>query len=254
MSLVLLASSKVWAQDSKARAREDRARTACAAGRVDEGVEILARLHTEFRHSNYIFNQARCYQQNGQLEQALTRFQEYLRVATEVSPEERARAQRYADEVQAQLAARRKPEPAPAATPAPAPPPTAIVETHAPATPVAEPNYSPRFRNVSIILGAVAVVGAAGGVVSSLRIRSLEHAVEGAAPASVTAADLNARASEAHRFETLQWVGYGLGGVALLGSIVFAVMGHEPGGGGRGGGGGGGGGAGRGGGGLGGGG
>ena len=55
------------------------ARKACAAGRVGEGIEMLAALLTEYGHANYIYNQARCYQQNGKLEQAISRFKEYGR-------------------------------------------------------------------------------------------------------------------------------------------------------------------------------
>jgi hypothetical protein len=233
---LLLAGGPVLAEDGhrSREQREARARTACAAGRVDEGVEMLARLLTEFRHPNYIFNQARCYQQNGLLEQALTRFQEYLRVATEVSPEERARAQRYADEVSARLAERQTAERQAraadnAAEKAAAPEPR-IIEPPPPVvhavTPPAPPP-PPRFRSTAIVLGAVAVVAGAGGLTASLRVRSLERAVEQAPPASFTAADLANRRRQAHNFELLQWVGYGVGGAALVSSLLFLMVGHD---------------------------
>jgi hypothetical protein len=231
---LLLAGGPVLAEDGhrSREQREARARTACAAGRVDEGVEMLARLLTEFRHPNYIFNQARCYQQNGLLEQALTRFQEYLRVAADVSAEERARAERYADEVSAQLSARQAQasppaveKPAPEPTPVVEPPPAEVRVVAAP--PPAPPPPSPRFRNTAIVLGVVAVVASAGGVAASLRIQSLQRSVESAAPASVSPGELSDRRRQAHAFETLQWIGYGVGGAALVGSLVFMMMGHD---------------------------
>src|SRR3954451_16851352 len=66
--------------------READARKACAAGHVEEGIEILADLYAGYSHPNYIYNQGRCYQENGKGEQAVARFREYLRVATDAPP------------------------------------------------------------------------------------------------------------------------------------------------------------------------
>src|SRR3954452_687633 len=130
--LALTAAADAQAAPRTREQRETEARTACAAGRVEAGIEILAQLLTEFGHPNYIYNQARCYQQNGKAEQAISRFREFLRAAQDISPEERARVERFIKELES-----RPPAPPPAATPAteaapPAPNPLAQPEPQPP--------------------------------------------------------------------------------------------------------------------------
>src|SRR5688572_12505840 len=171
--------------------RETEARKACAAGRVEAGIELLAELLTEFSHANYIYNQGRCYQQNGKAEQAISRFKEYLRAAQDISTEERARVERFIKELEAEVQAA-------ALLAAPPPPPTATeaapsvpltssdpgskppVEPEPPAEvsrtePVAR---STSLRTAAIVLGVVAVAGIATGLVSTLQVRSLQNEVE----------------------------------------------------------------------------
>jgi tetratricopeptide (TPR) repeat protein len=228
LGIAVLLAAPARAEDAGARgreAREARARTACAAGRIDEGIEILARLLTDYRHPNYIFNQARCYQENGRPAQALTRFREYLRVARNASAEERARATRYIQELQAEVA------PPPPAVEAQLPPAAPIVPPPAPAelraTPPPAPPPSHRFRRAAITFGAVAVAAGAAGVISSLDVRSLQRSVEQARPGTLTGPQLADRQREARTFEVLQFVGYGVGGVALLGALVFLAVGQD---------------------------
>lgn len=56
------------------------ARTACLAGDYSKGATILSQLFVETKDPNYIYNQARCFEQNSRYQEALSRFQEYLRV------------------------------------------------------------------------------------------------------------------------------------------------------------------------------
>jgi hypothetical protein len=74
--LALFGPSRAWAQD-QTEAREAEARKECAAGRYRRGVEILAELFVQTTEPIYVYNQGRCYEENGQLEQAITRFREY---------------------------------------------------------------------------------------------------------------------------------------------------------------------------------
>src|SRR4051794_5725972 len=110
LALVALGGEARGAPRSREQ-RETEARTACAAGRVEAGIEILAQLLTEYSHPNYIYTQARCYQQNGRAEQAISRFREYLRAVPEIAPEERARVERFIRELESEV-----PAPAPPAT------------------------------------------------------------------------------------------------------------------------------------------
>ena len=92
------------------------ARRACAAGRVEQGIELLAQIIAETGDPNAVYNQARCYQGNGRAEQALTRFREYLRIAGPLPPRERQRVRRFIVELEQEVEARgRRREALPAA-------------------------------------------------------------------------------------------------------------------------------------------
>jgi hypothetical protein len=60
-------------------AKERKAHVECSAGNYTEGVRLLAELWVASSDTTYIYNQGRCYEQNGQNEQAVSRFREYLR-------------------------------------------------------------------------------------------------------------------------------------------------------------------------------
>ncbi|HEX7508530.1 MAG TPA: hypothetical protein VF550_17280 [Polyangia bacterium] len=55
------------------------AKTACLAGDYSKGVALLAELYVETNDPMFIFNQGRCFEQNGLYEDAVTRFREYQR-------------------------------------------------------------------------------------------------------------------------------------------------------------------------------
>jgi tetratricopeptide (TPR) repeat protein len=61
--------------DAKKRA----AKTACLAGDYTKGVALLAEIYVDTNNPIYLFNQGRCFQQNGRYEEAVTRFREYQR-------------------------------------------------------------------------------------------------------------------------------------------------------------------------------
>jgi hypothetical protein len=233
-----------WGRARPREQAEAEARKACAAGRVGEGIEMLAALLTEYGHPNYIYNQARCYQQNGKPEQAISRFKEYLRAAQDVTPDERARVERFIRELEAEVQAAAPPAPvhAPAPVPAPvAPASNAAVPTPAEAAraseaageapaPVTvarsarpEPPTGPRhLRTAGIALGVIGVAGLAGGLVAGLQVRSLEQEVQSAK--KLTSQQWSDHEKKGQRYETLQWVGYGVGGAALAGAIVCLIV------------------------------
>jgi hypothetical protein len=66
------------------------AEQACISGNWQKGVELLAKLYLETRKPAYLHNQARCYEQNGQLELAMGRYEEFLRKDKEQPPEKRS--------------------------------------------------------------------------------------------------------------------------------------------------------------------
>ena len=97
-----LPSSSEVAEDP----RPAEALTFCGAGEVSKGIAILAALYAETRNPSFVFNQARCYQQNGDLEKARERFREYLRVGRNEPAADIKRAEGFVQEIDQELARR----------------------------------------------------------------------------------------------------------------------------------------------------
>jgi hypothetical protein len=228
---VLAVESHAEAAPHSREQREAEARTACGAGRVEAGIELLAQLFVEYGHPNYIYNQARCYQQNGKAEQAISRFKEFLRAAQDISPDERVRVERFIKELESELPVPAPPTASPAVTETPARPPEAAVRAE-PTPPPAEvskpaappPERSAGLRTAAIALGAVAVAGLTTGIVSTLQVRSLQNEVETAKVGQLDGDKLLQQQKKADRYEALQWVGYGLGGAAAAGAVVCLIL------------------------------
>jgi hypothetical protein len=85
---VLLAMAP-QARSADVETRQRAAKKACLLGDVDKGAEILADLFVETNDETYIYNQGRCFEQNGKNEQAVLRFKEYLRKAKNLRPADR---------------------------------------------------------------------------------------------------------------------------------------------------------------------
>jgi hypothetical protein len=83
--------------------RPAQARKACAAGNVTRGIEILAEIVVENGDANAVYNQGRCYQQNGRPEEAVNRFREYLRTATALAPADRMQVEGFIKELEAEI-------------------------------------------------------------------------------------------------------------------------------------------------------
>jgi len=234
MVFLVTAGARAGAAPRSREQREAEARKACAAGRVEAGIELLAELLTEFSHPNYIYNQGRCYQQNGKAEQAISRFKEYLRASQDITPEDRERVERFIKELEAEVQAAAPAVAAPT-PPVEAPPPKPAGPGAREASPVIErrppadvsrstppPARSTGLRTAAIVLGAVAVAGVATGVVATLQVNSLENEVETAKV--LDSLRLAQQKDKARPFETLQWVGYGLGAAALAGAVACLIL------------------------------
>jgi hypothetical protein len=175
LSVFLAPLRPAHAQSSDERMRE--VKRACAAGDVDRAIRMLADLYADTNDATAIYNQARCYQQNGQSDKASLRFREYLRKARDLSPHDRAEVEGFIREADADVAAKERaraaapaqpaPHPAPAATPvAPAPQPMPLQVV---AEPVREPERPSRrkglmiagFITFGVSYALTAIVGAA---------------------------------------------------------------------------------------------
>jgi tetratricopeptide (TPR) repeat protein len=113
---------------------ELKARTAFAACEYKEALEIYARLYAETMHPTYLRNIARCHQNLGNPDKAITSFREYLRKSPELSPAQRKEIEGYIAEMeQLKQSQARQPATPPAAPPPAAPPPAATPPETSPA-------------------------------------------------------------------------------------------------------------------------
>src|SRR5688572_7801153 len=173
LMLGLLAFSAREGRAAGGDVRAVEARKHCAAGRVEEGIELLARIVAETGDPHAVYNQARCYQQNGRAAEALARFKEYRRTRTDLRARERVEVDGHIRELEATLASA-SPEKAPA-QPAPAQPagpatglpslavsPAAPPEPTPPPAPLVPPQRSRLARAAVIGLAATGVAGIAG--------------------------------------------------------------------------------------------
>jgi tetratricopeptide (TPR) repeat protein len=154
-----------------------KARTLFAAGEYQQALDIYARLYAETLHPTYLRNIARCYQNLGEPDKAISSFKEYLRKARELTPEQRKEIDGYIAEMEqlkrsrAAAAAPAPVAPAPPAPPPPAPPPpatepvaplvgpTTVTATHAPAA-----DDSPIYTRTWfwVVVGGVAAASVTG--------------------------------------------------------------------------------------------
>jgi hypothetical protein len=217
--------------------REIEARKDCLAGKYEAGIDLLAELFAETGNPNFVYNQARCYEASARPVDAIHRFREYLRVAPNASNEEKADVESHIGDCRAMQAEQDKkniprepPAPSPlAATAAPIVPlSTASVNSIAEA---AEPATNERkkgasLRTTGVVLGVTGAGAAAAGVVFSVLTNNIKNQVEsdGRKGFFDPAKDALGRT-----YATLQWVGYGVGAVAILAGAITYTFGYQSG-------------------------
>jgi tetratricopeptide (TPR) repeat protein len=220
---------------SNRRAQEKAARKACLTGDYDKGVAILADLFVETRQPVYLYNQGRCFEQNRRYEEAIARFEEYLRTGetTALKSDDRAAAEKHIadcrshlpeDSSKAQAAAPPSfvpPPPSAAPIPEPAPTPEPAAELVEQPKPQPEP---PKGRSglltAGIIVGAIGVAAVGVGVGFNVKANSMVTDME----TKVDNYSANNESSQ-KTYKTLAWVGY-LGGAALVATgVVFVAVG-----------------------------
>lgn len=223
--LISLATAPAFAASKQAQERT--ARKACLGGDYDRGVNILADLFVTTKDPTYIFNQGRCFEQNHRYEDAISRFEEYLRVPdAKLDAADRASAEKHIADCKEKLPeqpAKFAPQvfvpPAPVATPEPKP-------TSEPTTPVVvEPARQPApvssgagLRIGGIVTASVGVAAVAAGVVLNLKSNSLINEMETVGGYSKT------KDSNSKTYKTFAWVGYGVGAACIVtGAILYGV-------------------------------
>jgi tetratricopeptide (TPR) repeat protein len=196
--------------------RETQSRSECLAGRFQAGVDLLAQMFAETGDVNYIYNQGRCYEQNGRFSEAILHFREFLRkaknlAAVPVTPPAPAA------------------QPAPAATVAPALPaetaapiPAGVVET-TPSRPSAD-NRGASLRTAGIVTGSVGAAALIAGVIFSIETHNISDDLTSDAAKRSFSRNTYDRGK---LFADLQWVGYGVGAAALGCGVVLYYLGYR---------------------------
>jgi hypothetical protein len=219
----LLAGRVAEAQEAGQDPRVGEAKTACVAGDVPKGIRLLAELYTASGDPIWIFNQGRCYQQNDQLTQALSRFKEFLRKSQGAPGEDVRDAQKYIAEIEAELQQAQT-----AAKSAYAPPgkPAATASTTAGTTePEAKPGRGLRYAGVSamVVGGAALAAGVAFSVLMNKTAKDIESQTNNPNGANWSA--VSGKYADGSRYETLQWISYGVGAAASIAGGVLYWMG-----------------------------
>lgn len=223
--IALSATRLAYADAPGTQAREREAKTACLSGHLETGIELLARLFAETGDATYIYNQGRCFEQNGRASEAVTRFREYLRKSPGLTPDEKSQVQGHITEMEQQLRAAPTPVPPPvpvAVAPAPA---AAPMPTTSPTDAAPSADHPRALRIAGIATAAVGVAALAGGLVMGLRARSLSDEITADASDPINPTYSRSKYDSGQRAETLQWVGYGVGGAALLGGGLLYYLG-----------------------------
>jgi len=232
--LIALAAAPAFAASKQAskQAQERNARKACLGGDYNRGVNILADLFVSTKDPTYIFNQGRCFEQNHRYEDAISRFEEYLRVPdANLSTEDRASAEKHIADCKEKLPeqpAKFAPQvfvpPTSVATPEPKPNPE-------PSTPVVvEPERQPApvgsgagLRIGGIVTASVGVAAVAAGVVFNLMSNSLINDMETNAGSYTKSKDTNSK-----NYKTFAWVGYGVGAACIVTGAILYGVGYRP--------------------------
>ena len=251
LSLALVAvplTVQAGARDNRDN-KERTARTACLAGDYAKGVALLAELYVSTKDIAYLFNQARCFEQNGKYEEAIIRFHEYQLKNADAgnTPDESAEkhiasCQALLDKQKAGQGATALPpatptvtapaalaEPRPVVVESPGPKPEAASEPKADLAASMTPETPGRgLRVAGIAAAAVGVAGIAAGVVFNLKANSLASDLEAANGSSTT---LYSRSKESSRstYATLTWVAYGAGAACVVGGAVVYLLGRSQG-------------------------
>lgn len=205
---------------AKRESAERAARKACLAGDYTTAMSILSDLFVETKDPTYIYNQGRCFEQNGRYEEAILRFREYLRTATGLSPADQAATQKHIDDCEGLLARQNSPkvqplpeEPVPPAAPPP-PPPTVVQQPPAPAP----AEIGAGLRTAGLIVAGAGGAALVTGLVLNLKANSTvdSYGDRGSYTAS--------KESDRKTLVNLGWVGYGVGAACVAtGAILYTL-------------------------------
>ena len=211
--------------ESKART----ARMACLSGDYAKGVAILSELFVDTKSPTYIYNQGRCFEQNGRWVEAIARFEEYLHVDKNLSNSEKAETEERIAECKAGMARQAPPGPVGVQSAAPSAPPTgptspqtlpsAELRDERPIDRESASSAGPSLRAAGIITASVGGAALIAGLVFNLKANSLVHELQELDGYS------SSKASDRNTDVTLGWIGYGAGAACITAGAILYYLG-----------------------------
>jgi len=226
---LLAAGPALGANKGARQTQENAARTACLDGDYTQGVAILSKLFVQTKDTTYIFNQGRCFEQNRRYEDALARFQEYLRAGrNKLDASDKAEAEQHIADCKEMLAQERGTSPPPPTQstaappsavakpePAPAPEPAGIVNQ--PAQQPAATSGGASLRIGGIVVASFGVAAAGAGILFNVKANSTVNDM-------YKTPDGYTKDSDRKTYTTMAWIGYGVGAACVVtGAILYGV-------------------------------
>jgi tetratricopeptide (TPR) repeat protein len=220
-----LAGSALADKPQSRAAKEKAAKKACATGDFAKGVDLLADLFVDTNDFLWVYNQARCYQQNNRWEQAISRFREYLRKAKDISESDRADTERQIADCEQSMGKTSQVAPPPVAATLTVPgaqpearpraaEPAASTVSSIPEPPPSDSNKGKGLRVAGIISAAVGVAAVGTGVGLALKANGLS-----------TTDYSRSREDQRTSLKTWSMVGYGVGAAAIVTGVVLYIVG-----------------------------
>jgi hypothetical protein len=213
-------------------AKERMARTACLDGDYKKGVAILSQLFVDTKISTFIYNQGRCFEQNARYQEAISRFQEYLRVDKKLSEEDKAETQKHISDCQASMqasSAGQSAQPVVAAPAVQAPPANVAPPPIVPVSVVGEravpsdssPAPGAGLRTAGVITAAVGGAALVAGIILNLKVNSM------ASDFQTLNGYTDSKESDRKTYATLAWVSYGVGAACVATGSVLYILGLQ---------------------------
>jgi tetratricopeptide (TPR) repeat protein len=212
-------------------ARKRAAKTACLSGDYGKGVGLLAEVYVDTNNPIYLFNQGRCFQQNGRYEDAVLRFREYQRKNSDAGGAHDPEAEKQiADclsllEIQKARDAEQRAAAGGNAPPAPLPPPLPPPGGGAPGPAAPPPDTSmPTQKKLGYISVGLGVAGGAASLIAYLMGRSyLDKAGKLGCTDTLCTGEAKDEYNRAQTAVTISNVTGISGGVLLVGGIVLIL-------------------------------
>jgi hypothetical protein len=226
----ILCGSSAWAASNSPtkQARERAAKKACATSDYRTGIDVLADLYLDTNDPTYVYNQGRCYEQNSRFAQAIERFREYLRKATDLTADDRQEVQKHVADCESYL-----PKTPPAVVPVPSNPPVNPAPHPQPipstlpqplevgkASAPAPTESGAGLRWAGLATAGIGVVALAVGVVLNLKHESLVNQQN-------TERFSRSRESDLSTYKTWSWASYGVGAAAVLAGGTTWLLGRR---------------------------